>query len=140
MRLLSFLVHCSHNSRTTYYNVSLFPLYSSVLFSQVLRLTFAVHGICIKMYSSVFVKSLHNAYSYSGGWEILGEREILMQFFFKWKVDFQLFLFKGGKYPFDDEAKPFFLPRTPDFNLCPEGGGQKDYCAHNYKYEIDNNF
>ena len=33
------------------------------------------------MYSSVFAKSLHNAYSYSGGWEILGEREILMQFY-----------------------------------------------------------
>ena len=98
------------------------------------------------MYSSVFAKSLHNAYSYSGGWEILGEREILMQFysggweilgereilmqfFFKWKVDFQLFLFKGGKYPFDDEAKPFFYPEHLISTFAQRGGAKGLLCA-----------
>ena len=55
---------------------------------------------------------------------------------------FSTILFKGGNTPLKMRAS-FFLPRTPDFYLCPKipggqgspwdnQGGQEDYCPPMY--------
>ena len=52
------------------------------------------------------------------------------------------YTFYGGKHPFDDEGKLFFLPRTPDFYLCPKipGGGKRTTAPPVYATVSETNF